>query len=85
MKKYYQTFQVKTTMGGFPIDMLRYDRCFPNDQLSAGIYGSKPPPGTFVTLGRYVGSKADLPTFDRWKSFGCEVIKESIEFTRLLN
>ena len=73
--KYYQTFSVKSRYQ-FPIDMLRYDGCFPASQIaSAKITESLSACGgpVEVVLGRYVDRKGDTPTVDRWKSFSCEV------------
>ena len=66
-----------TGTGEFPFDMLRYDRCFPEDSESAGAMNtplmrdySKP---RSVTLRRDNVSKNTRPTRDRWSSFGWTV------------
>lgn len=72
-----QVFKVKGK-GFFPIDMLRYDCCYPNNSedvgrvrgFDDGIAGER-----IVELGRRVEKKTDLPTNDRWKSFGWQVIE----------
>ena len=72
--------------GRFPVDMLRYDNCFPssgNDaehlrKLISGEYdgktgiGSSEPYG--VCLTKFAASKAQAtPTDARWRSFGWTV------------
>lgn len=74
-KKYYQTFVVETGFQ-FPIDMLRYDRCFPDSKLDScliilSLTGMRNP--IKVKVGRYVRIKSDKPTVKRWESFGCKI------------
>lgn len=72
----YQTFKV-TFRGHFPLDMLRYDMCFPDSEEDVAIiYDSiaiSPLKGTTVTLARWVRGKKELPTADRWESFLAKV------------
>ncbi len=65
--KYKTTFEV-TGRGEFPIDMLRYDCCFPNTGSdSAAIMHD----GTrTVSLVKYHADKEPLITDARWNSFG---------------
>jgi len=67
-------FQIKW-YGAFPLDMLRYDRCWPVDQKSVEEI-------SFACSGEYdlvytehTATLASLqrPTVGRWKSFGVEV------------
>jgi hypothetical protein len=73
---YYQTFTVKGN-GEFPLDMLRYDMCFPESQEDATIIANSFQSAMFehwhVTIGRHIRVKNDKPTIDRWHSFGCKV------------
>ena len=74
-KKYYQTFVVETGFQ-FPIDMLRYDRCFPDSERDSGLIilsltDMRNPVN--VKIGRYVIVKGDKPTVSRWESFGCKI------------
>jgi hypothetical protein len=68
-------FQVKFVVVGassFPIDMLRYDFCFPDTQQDVNamdVRGSRCV--TLVSRAAHDG----VPTRDRWKSFGWEVIE----------
>lgn len=75
-KKYYQTFVVETDFQ-FPLDMLRYNRCFPDTEATAGLITANLTEGLSpirVIIGRYVETKkATPPTVARWKSFGCRV------------
>lgn len=80
---YHQSFTV-SGRGQFPIDMLRYDTCFPvnpesvsviydccsNHDLNA-LHNTEP---VKVRLARYVDSKVTQPTIDRWRSFGWNVL-----------
>ena len=73
-RKYYQTFTVESRYS-FPIDMLRYDNCFPQTERDSGeitesIIGMK---GFSVGVGRFVEYKHVQPTIARWDSFGCKV------------
>ena len=76
MRKYYQTFTV-TTKFQFPIDMLRYDGCFPHTEIDAGAISRNLTDQTrpiTVQIGRYVTNKRMCePTIERWASFGCKV------------
>jgi len=78
--KYLQTFEVKGN-GAFPLDMLRYDRCFPatesdsrkiaDTEFSVGVNTHS------IKLCRYV-SVRQTPTVDRWNSFLWKVVPDSI-------
>ena len=75
-RKYFQTFTVESTFS-FPIDMLRYDSCFPHTERDSGeitdsITSFK---GFSVEVGRYVKYKNIQPTIARWESFNCKVSK----------
>lgn len=75
MSRYYQTFDVETAFL-FPIDMFRYDYCFPHSEIDAHKIINNlnnPPQKMTVTVGRFVSSKAALPTIGRWNSFGCQI------------
>ena len=74
-KKYYQTFVVETSFQ-FPVDMLRYDGCFPASERDSGVIilnlsDMRSPIN--VKIGRYVDGKHSKPTIERWKSFGCNI------------
>ena len=76
---YLYTFKVKGVFH-FPLDMLRYDCCFPNTQEDTGkIQCSLDTLGGIeetVELEAY-NEKLWYPTVERWKSFGWEVIEHS--------
>lgn len=77
MAKYYQTFTVETNFL-FPIDMLRYDSCFPATEKDAGeIHKNLTANGSplKVKVARYIDNKATKPTTARWDSFGCRISK----------
>jgi len=72
-----QKFVVKG-LGQFPIDMLRYDQCFPlREDESAKI--AKSWRGLDIELGRHVTDESDEPSYDRWLSFGWKVLPDSVE------
>ena len=79
----YITEFTVTGRGYFPLDMLRYDACFPkgSDDVAA-IENMGPPAPREVTLLRYSAYKADVEravTIERWRSFGWTVLRN--EFT----
>lgn len=67
-------FFTATGSGKFPVDMLRYDGCFPDDQESAVSigYGRRDCPRgkRTVNLCMAVRNKQQSPTDARWRSFG---------------
>lgn len=74
-KKYYQTFEVDCQFD-FPLDMLRYDNAFPATERDAGkmhdtIAGHVR--GETIMVGRFVSTKAEIPSIERWHSFGCRI------------
>jgi len=70
------------TVGGayyFPMDMLRYDSCWPSTSEDASQLQFHPQRNSDVETKRKIrlvtiGHKERRPTLDRWKSFGWEVI-----------
>ena len=84
---FYQTFVVRGSTQ-FPVDMLRYDRCFPvqgmhniehsmdsMERIRRRKAGETP---FEVKLGRWVEGWHTLPTEARWASFMWAVDKDSI-------
>ena len=78
-KMYRQEFEVS---GGFsfPVDMLRYDCCFPADETQSAIInrsfeGERGAPLT-VRLARYTRNDFAPITPERWQSFGWKVTKQ---------
>ena len=70
----------------FPLDMLRYDRCFPTDSDSI-MYMSlrnrdlEDPDftkGMKVNLARYVDNLRTMPTNERWMTFGWHVVLHTV-------
>jgi hypothetical protein len=81
-KQFIHTFRVQATLGSFPIDMLRYDSCFPATETDSGkidgtlgfgssAYGPEP----VIALSR-VGPASWEPCVERWESFGWSVRPE---------
>ena len=83
MKKFQQTFTVTGRLS-FPIDMLRYDQCWPYSQEDAskihaftdGSMGRLAE--TSITLCRWTEARNGKPTADRWSSFGWKIDMKSI-------
>lgn len=66
------TYLIRFTVEGkgyFPVDMLRYDSCFPSNQSSVTRLGNSPE-SREVYLARVTNRKQWTPTYDRWRSFG---------------
>jgi hypothetical protein len=85
--KYRQCFTVYGTMQ-FPIDMLRYDHCFPaSEQDSYTIldtFNKLQPHGRWkVGLMRYVETKGAYPTLGRWESFCAKVDQSSFRTEKI--
>jgi hypothetical protein len=55
-----------TGAGRFPLDMLRYDMSWPDDQESVARMMSPPPGNRYEVNLRSI----DIPKSDRWLSFG---------------
>lgn len=76
---YVISFKVAGTFD-FPVDMLRYDSCFPASQDAVSNIHIKTFPQeagrreVIVELRRYAESKTWTPTDARWRSFGWKVI-----------
>jgi hypothetical protein len=70
MKIFRHTFKV-TGRGQFPIDMLRYDGCYPKTgEDAAKIEASFRDPGTEITVSlERFGEKTWAPERARWSSF----------------
>lgn len=81
MATFVQTFTVTPKYATtFPIDMLRYDTCYPHsmedvNRISSAMRRVPNIGEESVTLRRIVDTKTRKPTNDRWLSFGWEVIK----------
>lgn len=74
MKKWLITYTV-TGFGQFPIDMLRYDRSFPDSESESGkIAATFHGAGQWsVRLAMHGCTRADGPCEGRWQSFICKV------------
>jgi len=78
-KKVRHRLEVSGT-GRFPVDMLRYDACYPAsskdvEKLCATLYGDRPPRGPWTIE---VASQVTAPwALERWTSFGCKMVEKS--------
>ena len=89
---YVQTFRVVRSqqLATFPVDMLRYDSCWPATSKDATSIDRQSDAEQIIsgeadldldediTLCRIVKSKDDRPTVDRWNSFGYIVVPQSV-------
>jgi hypothetical protein len=73
----YLLFFTVTGQGAFPLDMLRYDRCWPYDGQDVQNIDPRVTGFRGVRLAMPARTRADEPTVDRWKSFGWQVLKDS--------
>lgn len=79
MTTYFTQFRV-TGRGHFPVDMLRYDHCFPATQEAVnGIdvtrYQRETTEVREVELAQYHNGAMPHITFERWRSFGWSVVQ----------
>jgi hypothetical protein len=82
---YKQTFTVEGCFN-FPLDMLRYDRCTPYEQIDVDrVEASVRHDRNLRTikLVRFITNKKNQPTIDRWASFGWNVHPWSIETEKM--
>lgn len=77
---YRQTFAVKGS-GEFPVDMLRYDACYPASQDDS-VKLSRRLERRTVCLERRIANRGPVPTVDRWSSFGWCVLADTIAVTK---
>lgn len=85
--KYLVEFRVRG-VGPFPLDMLRYDECFPRSSEDAASIGIEHPFSLSVPreieLCKYADSKTGrLITTARWNSFGWQVISAQTKTSRI--
>jgi len=59
--------------GQFPLDMLRYDRCFPEDSQSAWNMDDSRVMRRVVLIKPEADNTFEGPTVERWSSFGWTV------------
>lgn len=81
MASYTQRFTV-VGKGAFPLDMLRYDYCYPCTSDDAVVIGAedwngKGEPRT-VELSRTIAHSKVTPTEGRWASFGWRLVPGSV-------
>ena len=77
MKQYFHTFTVQGT-GAFPLDMLRYDCCWPLTESDSYLMAMTVDDADYfkprsVTLTRST-DRAWMPTDGRWNSFTWQVL-----------
>lgn len=96
MYKYLQTFSVSGRLD-FPLDMLRYDHCwpsssddvvtmapdFPRQSALGGDVAISVTHIKTVQVSRHVESPKHQPTVDRWASFGWTVNTATIRTIKL--
>lgn len=62
----------------FPVDMLRYDECWPMSLDDSGKISNPPALNYKITLCRHATSLRRMPEIKRWRSFGWTVIPDSV-------
>jgi len=76
MAWYRHTAIVKCSLG-FPIDMLRYDSCYPVTESGAGViedsFGCGIRTHQEIEIETVQRGKQEPWTVERWKSFGCRI------------
>jgi hypothetical protein len=87
------SFEVVGTRVSFPLDMLRYDACFPSTQSDVSTIDSTFDPAIriearaankeFKVLLEHRGFKGWFPSSSRWESFGWRVKEASVRRTPL--
>lgn len=70
----YTTIFTVRGSGQFPVDMLRYDGCFPSSQDDVAFAFTQRDERS-VTLVSYTSMKQTRVTPARWESFGWKVVK----------
>jgi hypothetical protein len=74
-------FKVKGSFR-FPLDMLRYDACWPASPGDTGnmeaSFDARSPTGYEVELIHWAANAGWQPTVDRWASFGWYVVTGSV-------
>lgn len=73
---YMHEAKITVKLGQFPLDMLRYDACYPATQVDVvamSEYSSEPYTPQIVTVRKITDSKCNGFTPARWQSFGCDI------------
>lgn len=82
MAFYRHTLEVTCRMA-FPVDMLRYDRCYPTSEQDSGRIawgtGARTPQGRTVKVETVRRGKGNPWTRERWMSFGCSGVVKGCE------
>jgi hypothetical protein len=73
--------------GEFPHDMLRYDHCWPESESQTPLLSSDPrlyPESHYrerrqILIERFIESAKERPASGRWRSFGWEVLEDTVE------
>jgi len=84
MKRYRHRATIQTE-SAFPVDMLRYDACYPSTERDSTVIQNSitDHDGVTVTVERIDTEAGGRWTLGRWRSFCCEIVKTSNE--RLFN
>lgn len=86
----YQHFAVITTSSGFPVDMLRYDCCFPvaeadSRRIAESINPRVEDRQVSILVSRFTESSEPRWTYDRWRAFQCEIESVNSEYQHRRN
>lgn len=74
--KHRRTYAAVIGSGHFPVDMLRYDECFPatESEDSGKIADTYSLERQVVVVGKWTCQSSNLWTPERWRSFGWDII-----------
>lgn len=85
----YKHFAVVRPSGTFPIDMLRYERCWPSEEAESfkiervnrreDIYGPPMDGDRRIEVAKTSGDKTACWEEGRWRSFNCEILETRTE------
>jgi hypothetical protein len=65
--------------GEFPIDMLRYDRCWPKSEMDSNLIQAVVHPSMWREVELMCINMTNAPTAGRWKSFGWEICEVKVD------
>jgi hypothetical protein len=72
----FRTQFVVSGKGTFPVDMLRYDTCFPDTESESGLLLERK--SREIVLACYHPDKKPRLTAGRWASFGWTLVNEVV-------
>ena len=81
MKRRYLHIAVVSPTSAFPIDMLRFDHCYPHHETDSNAIEAtirhEPPADRIIHVARVTDTPAPPWTKPRWTSFGVNILETS--------